>query len=125
MKDGEKAIGFYRDILGMSVVEANHIPNDFSIYFLACLTEEQRALGPPASLKDKEAVARFRATLWQPVLTLIHNHGTEKDPAFEVGHEAGFVRILGRATELFLPDDANLVWSHFKVTSAGAKNELR
>jgi len=82
VKDGEKTVRFYRDIMGMALVREMTIPNDFTNYFLACLGDEERSALPQdvASPEAKDAVKR----LWQPVLELTHNHGTEKDEAFQV-----------------------------------------
>jgi len=82
VKDGEKTIQFYRDIMGMTLCREMTIPGDFSNFFLACLNDEEKA-AVPAEQNSPEAKA-FVKRLWQPVLELTHNHGTEKDEAFEV-----------------------------------------
>ncbi|CAE8711580.1 unnamed protein product [Polarella glacialis] len=46
VKDADASIAFYRDILGMTLVRAMHVPGDFSNYFLASLTPEQREKDP-------------------------------------------------------------------------------
>lgn len=80
VKDATKSIAFYRDVMGMSLLRAMHA-GDFSNYFLACLTPEQCALAPdPESPEARD----FAKTLWQPVLELTHNHGTENDDKFKV-----------------------------------------
>lgn len=53
----------------------------FSLYFLAVLTEEQRAR-LPVDPRSEEA-ADFPRHIFQPVLELTHNHGTENDPNFK------------------------------------------
>lgn len=70
VKDGEATVRFYRDIMGMTLLGNMTIPNDFTNYFLACVGD---ASGP-VDMKR----------LWQPVLELTHNHGTEKDANFKV-----------------------------------------
>mmetsp|Transcript_42589 Transcript_42589/g.68853 ORF Transcript_42589/g.68853 Transcript_42589/m.68853 type:complete len:343 (+) Transcript_42589:150-1178(+) len=81
VKDADASIAFYRDILGMTLVRAMHVPGDFSNYFLACLTPEQREKAPdPESPEARD----FVSSLWTPVLELTHNHGTEKDESFQI-----------------------------------------
>jgi len=79
IKDPAKTIPFYRDILGMSLVNEKHFPDaKFSLYFFATLPEGTQ---PPADPKDDSAHA-FVKSLHDPVLELTHNHGTENDPNF-------------------------------------------
>ena len=67
VKDAHATIVFYTDVLGMTLVRAMHVPNDFSNYFLACLSPEQKADAPdPESAQARD----FVKTLWQPVLEL-------------------------------------------------------
>jgi len=81
VKDADRSIHFYRDVLGMDLVRAMHVPGDFTNYFFANLTPAQReAMVDPESAEARAAVK----TLWQPVLELTHNHGTEKDDSFHV-----------------------------------------
>ena len=87
VKDADRTIHFYRDILGMDLVQggastrrasrglfsqleprhqvrAMHIPGDFTNYFFANLTPAQReAMADPESAEARAAVK----TLWQPV----------------------------------------------------------
>ena len=81
VKDAQASIGFYRDVVGMDVVRAMHFPGDFSNYFLACLSPEQRAAMPDPESPDARAAVK---KLWQPVIELTHNHGTKKDAGFAV-----------------------------------------
>mmetsp|Transcript_13029 Transcript_13029/g.43347 ORF Transcript_13029/g.43347 Transcript_13029/m.43347 type:complete len:348 (-) Transcript_13029:530-1573(-) len=100
VKDADRTIHFYRDILGMDLVRAMHIPGDFTNYFFANLTPAQReAMADPESAEARAAVK----TLWQPVLELTHNHGTEKDDAFHV--HTGNSEPLGFGHIGFLVDD--------------------
>eukprot|EP00927_Polykrikos_kofoidii_P084062 TRINITY_DN8763_c0_g2_i1.p1 TRINITY_DN8763_c0_g2~~TRINITY_DN8763_c0_g2_i1.p1 ORF type:complete len:372 (+),score=66.83 TRINITY_DN8763_c0_g2_i1:66-1118(+) len=81
VKDASKSLEFYRDIMGMNLCQEMVVPGDFTNYFLACLSDEQQLASPdPASPEGKA----FVSCLWQPVLELTHNHGTENDDAFKV-----------------------------------------
>eukprot|EP00927_Polykrikos_kofoidii_P051441 TRINITY_DN45240_c0_g1_i1.p1 TRINITY_DN45240_c0_g1~~TRINITY_DN45240_c0_g1_i1.p1 ORF type:complete len:369 (-),score=63.04 TRINITY_DN45240_c0_g1_i1:230-1336(-) len=82
VKDGPKTVEFYRDIMGMSLLREMIVPNDFTNYFLACLSDEEKALAP-ADATSAEARS-FVKRLWQPALELTHNHGTEKDDTFVI-----------------------------------------
>eukprot|EP00932_Pfiesteria_piscicida_P020870 SRR837773.7670.p2 GENE.SRR837773.7670~~SRR837773.7670.p2 ORF type:complete len:307 (-),score=80.34 SRR837773.7670:9-821(-) len=77
VKDGEKTVAFYRDIMGMSLVREMVVPNDFTNYFLMGLSEEERAA-------PQDAWEKMPKRLWRPALELTHNHGTEKDDSFQV-----------------------------------------
>mmetsp|Transcript_40415 Transcript_40415/g.130327 ORF Transcript_40415/g.130327 Transcript_40415/m.130327 type:complete len:427 (-) Transcript_40415:1612-2892(-) len=117
VKDADRTIHFYRDILGMDLVRAMHIPGDFTNYFFANLTPAQReAMADPESAEARAAVK----TLWQPVLELTHNHGTEKDDAFHVhtgnseplgfGH-IGFLKPAGRGEGLLIAGERRASFS--------------
>jgi lactoylglutathione lyase len=81
VKDGPKTVEFYRDIMGMHLCWEMVIPGDFTNYFLANLSEEQKLAAPdPASREGFSFVNR----LWQPALELTFNHGTEKDDTFAI-----------------------------------------
>lgn len=83
IKDPVKSLAFYRDILGMDLVRQIDlgVGEDwgFSLYFLAHLTEEQRKNQP--DIRSEEA-GKLIQTMYQPVLELTHNHGTEKQESF-------------------------------------------
>mmetsp|Transcript_28309 Transcript_28309/g.51099 ORF Transcript_28309/g.51099 Transcript_28309/m.51099 type:complete len:345 (-) Transcript_28309:104-1138(-) len=81
IKDADKSLAFYRDVLGMTLVRAMHFPGDFSNYFLACLSNEEAAQAPHP---ESPEAADFVNGLWQPCLELTHNHGTENDADFHV-----------------------------------------
>merc|ERR1712146_508277 len=68
--------------MGMTLCREMVIPNDFTNFFLACLSDEEKAAAP-ADARCPEAKA-FVKRLWQPVLELTHNHGTENDANFQV-----------------------------------------
>jgi len=82
VKDGEKTVNFYRDIMGMTLLRDMTFPNDFTNYFLACLSDDERK-SAPTDITAPEAKAYVKK-LWQPVLELTHNHGTEKQEDFQV-----------------------------------------
>ena len=64
----------------MKVVNERHF-DDFSLYFLAT--------NPPSSNTDD--AGKYTMSLFNPILELTHNHGTEKDESFQHynGNEAG------------------------------------
>jgi len=65
VKDPAKSLHFYRDLLGMNLLkQSDH--SDFSNYFLA---------NAPAGSDAK--------MIFEPVLELTHNHGTENDAGFK------------------------------------------
>ncbi|KAL8436146.1 hypothetical protein ACSSS7_001960 [Eimeria intestinalis] len=66
------------DLLGMKLIAAKK-HDDFSLYFLTHLDSNSEA---PADPESPEAM-EFLKKLWQPVLELTHNHGTENDPSFK------------------------------------------
>ena len=74
VKDPEKSLAFYKK-LGMKVLNERHF-SDFSLYFL----------GSSIVADDADYKAIF-----QPVLELTHNHGTENDDNFKhnTGNEEG------------------------------------
>lgn len=80
VKDPVKSLEFYRGLLGMTLLsESAH--SDFSLYFLASIPEEERA-GVPADSKSPEA-REYAKRMFNPVLELTHNHGTESNPDFK------------------------------------------
>jgi len=100
VKDADATIAFYRDVLGMALVRCMHVPNDFSNYFFACLTAEQKEVAPDP---ESPAAREFVRTLWQPVLECTHNHGTEADANFAV--HGGNSEPVGFGHIGFLVDD--------------------
>lgn len=74
IKDPKKSIDFYK-ALGMKLVEEKHF-DDFSLYFL-CSGNVPDGAG--------------RKDMFEPVLELTHNHGTEADDSFAhfTGNEEG------------------------------------
>jgi lactoylglutathione lyase len=74
IKDPVKSLAFYQK-MGMKVLTTRHF-DDFSLYFLGS-----------SNVPDDADVK----TQFAPVLELTHNHGTEKDDAFQLynGNEEG------------------------------------
>jgi len=114
VKDGNKSLEFYRDILGMTLVNQIHFPQwKFSLYFLASLTPEEVAEAfarlPEEEQKshgttfNPELPSSMTKVLWQPVLELTYNHGTESDDAFRVHDGNGTPQGFGHTG--FLVDD--------------------
>ena len=92
IKDPNKSIPFYRDLLQMTVVREMHFPKekgDFSLYFMATLTPEERKKCPDPT---SPAAREFVKTLHNPVLELTHNHGTETsdEPSYHTGNADDF-----------------------------------
>lgn len=74
IKDPQKSVEFYRDVLGMTLLDTFDFPDmEFSLYFL----------GYPQSDIPQDAAERARWIFEQPaLLELTHNYGTENDPTF-------------------------------------------
>ena len=76
VKDPQKSLAFYQK-LGMKVLHTQHYDQaKFSLYFLGS-----------GNVPDDSD----RKTMFEPVLELTHNHGTENDPEFRHfnGNEEG------------------------------------
>merc|ERR1719187_634766 len=101
----------------MTLCREIHFPKekgDFSLYFMASLTAEQAAKVPDP--KSAEA-SEFVKNLWQPVLELTHNHGTESDPEFS--YHNGNTEPQGFGHIGFMSDNLN---EHCKeMLDAGVK----
>ena len=74
IKDPAKTIPFYRDVLGMTLIEQFDFPEmEFSLYFM----------GYPATPIPEKRSERVQWLFDQPaLLELTHNHGTENDSGF-------------------------------------------
>ncbi len=74
IKDPEKTIPFYRDVLGMTLLDKFDFPAmDFALYFL----------GYPTEPVPEDPKARAKWIFEQPALVeLTHNYGTEDDADF-------------------------------------------
>jgi len=87
VKDPKKSVDFYQR-LGMKVMAEKHFPDaKFSLYFLASNVPDADVPADPTS----EEAALAASNLFQPVLELTHNHGTENDNDFKHynGNEEG------------------------------------
>lgn len=104
VKDLEKSLQFYTQILGMSVIRINHYENgQFSLCFLA-------HLAPNETLPEDDNARRKWLATRRGVLELTHNWGTEKDPDFAYnignGENGGYGHIA-----ISVPDfDAAIAW---------------
>lgn len=82
IKDPERSVAFYRDVLGMTLLDRFDFPDmKFSLYFMAYVAPEDPPV-PTAPRARAEHVFRQKATL-----ELTHNWGTETDPAFAGYHD--------------------------------------
>lgn len=77
IKDPVRSLEFYTGILGMTLLKHSRFAdNEFDLYFLARLTEDERA-NLPAGDELKDFVSRQRS-----ILELTHNYGTENQADF-------------------------------------------
>lgn len=88
IKDPAASVAFYK-LFDMQVVEEKHFgpdKGDFSLFFLATPTPEL------AKLQASADVERPTKVMWDPVLELTHNHGTEgKDgPVYHNGNDTSY-----------------------------------
>lgn len=84
IKNPERSLHFYRDILGMTLIREAHMGVGtewgFSLYFLAHMPEEEAShLSPPDSPEAGDVIRH----MFRPVLELTHNHGTEHNAEFK------------------------------------------
>lgn len=81
IRDPEKSVAFYRDVLGMTLLNRFDFPQmKFSLYFMGYLRPEDGVL-------PEDPVARAEFTFRQKAaIELTHNHGTESDPEFAGYH---------------------------------------
>jgi len=84
IKDPKRSLPFYRDVLGMTLVEELHFPQwSFSLYFMAYLPPGLTGPMPGASGSPER-----KAFLWSLPATveLTHNYGSEAKEADQVYH---------------------------------------
>ncbi|KAJ9463227.1 Lactoylglutathione lyase [Diplonema papillatum] len=74
VKDANKTVAFYEKYFGMTLLRVSN-QGDFSLYFLASLTEDEKAKAPSPTSEEARAFVNSRH---DPVLELTHNHGTEE-----------------------------------------------
>lgn len=81
IKDPEASVAFYRDVLGMTLLDQFDFPDmEFSLYFM----------GYPASEIPDDKAERAKWIFEQPaLLELTHNYGTEKEagPVYHNGND--------------------------------------
>lgn len=83
IRDPEKSIPFYRDVLGMTLLRKFDVPpGKFSLYFFAYVHEGDE---PVPEDPTENAIYVFRT---KAALELTHNWGTETDPNFP-GYHSG------------------------------------
>lgn len=104
VKDLEKSLAFYCDILGMSVVKlSKHEGGQFSLCFLTFLK-------PGETIPEDENEHRHWLATRQGVLELTHNWGTENDEdfAYHTGNDgkSGYGHLAISAPDF----DAAIAW---------------
>jgi len=116
VKDPKKSVEFYQS-LGMKLVRESHY-DDFSLYFLASNVSADVAAADPKSADGKAGTSM----LFQPVLELTHNHGTEDDANFRHfnGNEEG---RQGFGHVGFLVDDVYEACDSIREMGYGFKKE--
>lgn len=81
IRDPEKSVPFYRDVLGMTLLNRFDFPDmKFSLYFVGYLRPEDGPL-PEDKLARAEFTFRQKAAI-----ELTHNYGTESDASFAGYH---------------------------------------
>lgn len=81
VKDPQRALAFYSEVLGMSLLKQLDFPEmEFTLYFMGYLRPEDEPL-PEDAQERAEYVFRQKA-----MLELTHNWGTEKDEDFAGYH---------------------------------------
>lgn len=81
VRDPERSLRFYRDVLGMTLLQKFDFPAaKFSLYFMAYLRPDDPPL-PAGDAARAEYIFSQKATL-----ELTHNWGTESDPGFAGYH---------------------------------------
>ena len=84
IRDPEKSVPFYRDVLGMTQLYRSDVPAaQFSVYFMGYLRPSD---GPVPT--EHEALRRYLLGFGKGLVELTHNWGTESDPAF-AGYHTG------------------------------------
>jgi lactoylglutathione lyase len=109
VKDAKKSLKFYTEIFGMSVVCEKHFPQwKFSLYFLASLPAGETAPDP----KSEEG-NDYMKTMFNPILELTHNHGTEDDENFSYHNGNKDPKGFGHIG--FLVDDVNKAFEKYEA----------
>lgn len=103
VKDPQRSLSFYRDLLGMTLLRECHFgpeSGDFSLYFLAHLSEEEKQLFESSGIDPNSPESGdFIRQIFAPVIELTHNHGTEDKREFKYHNgndqDAGQLRGFG------------------------------
>ena len=87
IRDPSKSIAFYKDIMGMTLIDKFDFPQyKFSLYFLTTLPENETYDLIPGTQESHD----YLWTMNRVTLELTHNHGTEKsDEKYHPGNEEG------------------------------------
>ncbi|KAL2755967.1 hypothetical protein ACRALDRAFT_1070867 [Sodiomyces alcalophilus JCM 7366] len=126
VKDAEKSLKFYQDVLGMSLVRTNeNAAAGFTLYFLAYPGAE----GLPAQEETSAGAEGQNTADREGLLELTWNHGTEKDADFKYhngndqpqgfGHICVSVDDLDAACQRF--EDLKVNWKK-RLTDGRMKN---
>lgn len=114
VKDAQKSLHFYRDLLGMKLIHELHF-DSFSLYFLAHL--------PDTNGEEKEE--GYLSKMYGPVIELTHNHGTENDENFKYHNgnteDDGAVRGFGHTG--FLVDDLGAACTFLESSGVAFKKK--
>ena len=80
VKDQQKSMAFYRDVLGMTLIATRHFPQwNFSLYYLVSMPPGEAYTFSPESDKAQDYLKNGS---YGCTLELTHNYGTESDDAF-------------------------------------------
>lgn len=83
IKDPEASLKFYRDTLGMTLIDTFDFPEyKFSLYFLTTLSSEESYNLSPGTQEAHDYLWSMEGV----ALELTHNHGTESDADFRGYH---------------------------------------
>jgi len=129
VKDPKPSLEFYEDILGMKLVSTlENEAGKFTLYFLAYVNEQDRAMLATQDAAQK----RIYATSRSGVLELTHNWGSEDDkdlsyasgnsnPGRGFGHTAIIVDNIDEACKRFESFGDKVKWVK-KLTDGSMKN---
>ena len=82
IKDPQKSVAFYREVLGMTLIKRLDFPEmEFTLFFMGYVREEDGTI--PDNLRDRTAYAFKQKALME----LTHNWGTERDDSFGGYHD--------------------------------------
>ena len=103
VKDPKRTLPFYQS-LGMKLIHEKHFPEaQFSLYFLASLSDDVKVPEDPKS----EESNLFVKNLFYPILEITHNHNTENQETFS--YHNGNDDPVGFSRLTFLVDDVQSV----------------